>query len=42
MVGLFIEKIPKVKWVKFKKSHIPFYEDREYHVKTIGTFLIPT
>lgn len=42
MVELFIEKIPKVKWVKFKKSHIPFYEDREYHVKTIGTFLIPT
>lgn len=42
VVEPFIEKIPKIKWVKFKKTHIPFYEDKEYYFETIGAFLIPT
>jgi len=42
VVEPFIEKIPKVKWVKFKKTHIPFYEDKEYYFETIGAFLMPT
>jgi hypothetical protein len=44
VVEPFIEKIPKVIWVKFKNSHIPFYADTEYYfnLKTIGAFLIPT
>ncbi|KAF8837469.1 proline-specific peptidase [Paxillus ammoniavirescens] len=40
VVAPFIERIPKVKWVKFAKSHCPFWEDREYYFKTIGDFLL--
>jgi len=39
VVAPFIEKIPKVKWVRFAKSHIAFFEDREYYFKAIGDFL---
>ncbi|KAF9225061.1 proline-specific peptidase [Gyrodon lividus] len=40
VVAPFIERIPKVKWVKFAKSHAPFWEDKEYYFKTVGDFLL--
>ncbi|KAG1886536.1 proline-specific peptidase [Suillus subluteus] len=39
VIAPFIEKIPKVKWVRFAKSHIAFFEDRDYYFKAIGDFL---
>ncbi|KAG2122479.1 Alpha/Beta hydrolase protein [Suillus clintonianus] len=39
VIAPFIEKIPNVKWVRFAKSHIAFFEDKEYYFKTIGDFL---
>ncbi|KAG1764522.1 proline-specific peptidase [Suillus occidentalis] len=39
VIAPFIEKLPKVKWVRFAKSHIAFFEDRDYYFKAIGDFL---
>ncbi|KAH7883126.1 proline-specific peptidase [Phlebopus sp. FC_14] len=40
VIAPFLEKIPRVKWVKFAKSHCPFYEDEEYYFKAIADFLL--
>lgn len=40
VIAPFLEKIPKVKWVKFAKSHCPFWEDKEYYFDTVGNFLL--
>ncbi|KAH0831335.1 hypothetical protein J3R83DRAFT_13986 [Lanmaoa asiatica] len=40
VIAPFLERIPKVKWVKFAKSHCPFVEDKEYYFETIGKFLL--
>ncbi|KAG8216355.1 proline-specific peptidase [Butyriboletus roseoflavus] len=39
VIAPFLERIPKVKWIKFAKSHCPFFEDKEYYFKAIGKFL---
>ncbi|KIK92924.1 hypothetical protein PAXRUDRAFT_34318 [Paxillus rubicundulus Ve08.2h10] len=39
-VAPFIGRIPKVKWIKFAKSHRPFWEGGEYYFKMIGDFLL--
>lgn len=40
VIAPFLERIPKVKWVKFAKSHCPFFEDKEYYFRTVGGFLL--
>ena len=40
VIAPFLERIPKVKWVKFVKSHGPFFEDKENYFQAIGNFLL--
>ncbi|KAH7928992.1 proline-specific peptidase [Leucogyrophana mollusca] len=35
----FFEKIPRVKWVRFAETHIPFFEDKERYFNVLGEFL---
>ncbi|KAJ7583586.1 proline-specific peptidase [Mycena floridula] len=35
----FFKRIPKVKWVSFAESHLPFFEEPERYMKTISDFL---
>ncbi|KAH7911485.1 proline-specific peptidase [Hygrophoropsis aurantiaca] len=35
----FFEKIPRIKWVKFAESHIPFFEDKERYFQVLVDFL---
>lgn len=40
VVAPFVEKLPKMKWVKFTESaHVPFWEEPEYYYNVVGQFL---